>query len=155
MVQPRLPARRLRAPKNASAASSQVGSDLPRRTAAERSRARHSSSVDNRSSVAGRDEASLASILDQVREVSGAPSHGGQPCRQGLTEDRSVRLGVAEEDEGIGPGVETADFVPCDNPVDDHARRQVGRPQALPDAGGVVGVEVIAPGEVEGRVVGG
>ncbi len=91
----------------------------------------------------------------EVREVAGAPSHGGQPCRQRLTEDRSVRLGVAEQDEGVGAGVETADFLPRDDPVDDHACRQIGRPQALPDAGGVVGVEVVAPGEVEGRVVGG
>ena len=77
------PASRLRAPKNASAASSHVGSAAPRRAAAQRNRSRHSSSVASRSQrraqrgdVAGRDETPLASVLDEVGQVARAPSDG-------------------------------------------------------------------------------
>ena len=88
----------LSAPKKASAASSHVGSDAPRRRAAAASCARHASSTASRSStareavdVAGVTRQPSCAVGDEVGQVARPPADGGQARRRAPRRTRSRR----------------------------------------------------------------
>ena len=107
-----------------------------------------------RPDVAGFDEATLASVRDEVGQVARTPSDGGQTGRQRLAVHRAVGLGVARQCEHVGPGVQTRHLVARHDAVHDDSSGEVGPFEAGPHVAGVRLVDVMPTGQVQGDGVG-
>ena len=77
--------------------------------------------VAERGDVAGRHEAALDAVGDQVRQVPGSPADGRQPGEQRFGEDGPVGLDVGRQHEHVGSGVEAGDRLAVDRTVHDDA----------------------------------